>query len=78
MSLSVIAKVAPRSAKRERAWHVIRIGRLVSIDNKAGAATVIGGDEVAKSPPDGYTLPVSGANSYPIVLALRDKQWLAA
>ena len=52
---------------------VPRLGQAVIIDNKAGAATVIGVDAVAKSPPDGYTLLVSGASSYTIVPALRDK-----
>ena len=52
---------------------VTRLGQAVIIDNKAGAATVIGVDAVAKSPPDGYTLLVSGASSYTIVPALRDK-----
>jgi len=50
-----------------------RLAQAVVIDNKAGAATVIGVDAVAKSPPDGYTLLVSGASSYVIVPALRDK-----
>jgi tripartite-type tricarboxylate transporter receptor subunit TctC len=49
------------------------LGQAVIIDNKAGAATVIGVDAVAKSPPDGYTLLVSGASSFTIVPALRDK-----
>jgi tripartite-type tricarboxylate transporter receptor subunit TctC len=52
---------------------VPRLGQAVIIENKAGAATVIGVDAVAKSPPDGYTLLVSGASSYTIVPALRDK-----
>ena len=50
-----------------------RLGQAVIIDNKAGAATVIGVDAVVKSPADGYTLLVSGASSYTIVPALRDK-----
>lgn len=44
---------------------------LAVIENKAGAATVIGVDAVVKSPTDGYTLLVSGASSFTIVPALR-------
>ena len=50
-----------------------RLGQSLVVDNKPGAATVIGVDAVAKSPADGYTLLVSGASSYTIVPALRDK-----
>ncbi len=51
----------------------LRLGQPVIIDNKPGAATVIGVDAVAKSTSDGHTLLVSGASSFTVVPALRSK-----
>ena len=54
------------------------LGRLISqhlqaafkqsfvVDNRAGAGGVIGSQQVAKSPPDGYTLVISGIGSHVI------------
>ena len=36
-----------------------RLGRQVVVDNRSGAATMIGSEIVAKAPPDGYTLLMS-------------------
>ncbi|OUM02794.1 Bug family tripartite tricarboxylate transporter substrate binding protein [Variovorax sp. JS1663] len=48
-----------------------KLGQPVVIDNKPGAATLIGADAVAKAPPDGYTLLVSGSTTYSVNPALR-------
>ncbi len=45
-----------------------RIGQSVVIENKPGAGTTIGGDAVAKSAPDGYTLLLGPIGSQAIVL----------
>ena len=50
-----------------------RLGQPVIVENKPGAATVIGMEAVAKAPADGYTLLVSGASSFSIVPALRNR-----
>jgi tripartite-type tricarboxylate transporter receptor subunit TctC len=50
-----------------------RLGQPVVIENKPGAATVIGTDAVAKATPDGYTLLLSGSTSYSVNPALRAK-----
>jgi len=50
-----------------------RLGQPVVIDNKPGASTIIGTDAVAKAPPDGYTLLLSGSTSYSVNPALRAK-----
>lgn len=36
-----------------------RLGQQVVVENRAGASTMIGGELVAKAPPDGYTLMMS-------------------
>lgn len=50
-----------------------RLKQAVVIDNKPGAATIIGTDAVAKAPADGYTLLLSGSTSYSVNAALRAK-----
>ncbi len=41
-----------------------QLGQPIVIDNKAGATGSIGSDNVAKSPPDGYTIVVSNTASH--------------
>lgn len=50
-----------------------RLGKPAVVDNKPGAATIIGTDSVVKAEPDGYTLLVSGSTSYTVNAALRPK-----
>ncbi len=50
-----------------------RLGQPVVIDNKPGASTIIGTDNVAKAAPDGYTLLLSGSTSYSVNPALRTR-----
>ena len=42
------------------------LGQAVIVDNRPGAATMIGTDAVAKAPPDGYTLLVATSSAMAI------------
>jgi len=48
----LVARVAAEAAS-------IQLGQPIIVENKPGAGSVLGGDFVAKSPPDGYTFFVS-------------------
>jgi tripartite-type tricarboxylate transporter receptor subunit TctC len=48
------------------------LGQTVIIDNRAGAGGVLGTDNVAKSPPDGYSIAISSAGALAISTALQD------
>jgi tripartite-type tricarboxylate transporter receptor subunit TctC len=50
-----------------------RLGQNVVVDNRGGAATVIGADMAAHSPPDGYTVLVSSETTFAVTPALKDK-----
>lgn len=50
-----------------------RLRQPVVVDNKPGAATLIGADAVAKAAGDGHTLLVSGSTTYTVNPALRQK-----
>ena len=49
------------------------LGQPVIIENRPGAATMIGADAVAKSPNDGYTLLFAGTNMFAILPQIYNK-----
>ncbi|MFT4267421.1 MAG: tripartite tricarboxylate transporter substrate binding protein [Xenophilus sp.] len=49
------------------------LGQPIIVENKPGASNIIGGDFVAKSPPDGYNVLVTGVGGRAILSALPDK-----
>jgi tripartite-type tricarboxylate transporter receptor subunit TctC len=50
-----------------------RLGQNVVVDNRGGAATVIGAEMAAHSPADGYTVLVSSETTFAVTPALKDK-----
>jgi tripartite-type tricarboxylate transporter receptor subunit TctC len=48
-----------------------KLGQPVVIENKPGAATIVGATAVAKAPPDGYTLMVASASTLTVNPVLR-------
>ena len=49
------------------------LGQTVIVDNRSGVTGMIGGDIVAKSPPDGYTLLLTAGSSMAITVHTLDK-----
>lgn len=49
------------------------LGQNVIVDNRGGAAGVLGTDNVAKSEPDGYSIAITSAGALAISTALQDK-----
>lgn len=49
------------------------LGQTVIPDNRAGAAGTIGADQVAKSPPDGYTILLGGSSTMAVSPSLYEK-----
>src|SRR3954471_17695214 len=47
-----------------------KLGQQFVVENRGGAGGIIGADLVAKSPPDGYTLVVSGIASHVVAPAM--------
>jgi tripartite-type tricarboxylate transporter receptor subunit TctC len=56
-----------------------RLGKPVIIENRAGAASIIGTASVAKGAPDGYTLLMGGGTALAVAITVykRRRQWQA-
>jgi len=50
-----------------------RLNQTVVVDNRGGAATIIGSEMAARSPADGYTVLVSSETTFAVTPALRSK-----
>ena len=50
-----------------------KLGQPVTIDNRAGAGTIIGATYAAKAAPDGYTLLISSGTTFTVNPAIQAK-----
>src|SRR5688500_12007040 len=50
-----------------------RLNNNIVVDNRGGAATIIGAEMAARSPADGYTVLVSSETTFAVTPALKEK-----